>query len=87
MPRLWKASIHNAIALHAPIDNDVDWADFDVMLPEEATRPIVEGEFLDELRGLLLHAMRTGRISEKSLTRMCARDDEHDENTERLVRV
>ena len=70
-----------------PIDTDEDWADFDVMLPEEATRPIVEGEFLDELRGLLLHAMRTGRIAEKSLMRICARDDEHDENTERLVRA
>ena len=80
-------AIHNAIALHVPIDNDEDWADFDVMLPEEATRPIVEGEFLDELRGLLLHAMRTGRIAEKSLMRICARDDEHDENTERLVRA
>ena len=80
-------AVHNAIALHVPIDNDEDWADFDVMLPEEATRPIVEGEFLDELRGLLLHAMRTGRIAEKSLMRICARDDEHDENTERLVRA
>ena len=80
-------AIHNAIALHVPIDNDEDWADFDVMLPEEATRPIVAGEFLDELRCLLLHAMRTGRIAEKSLMRICARDDEHDENTERLVRA
>jgi len=81
------AAIHEAITLHVPIDTDEDWADFDVMLPEEATRPIFEGEFLDELRGLLLHAMRTGRIAERSLMRICARDDEHDENTERLVRA
>ena len=81
------AATHEAIKLHVPIDTDEDWADFDVMLPEVATRPIVEGEFLDELRGLLLHAMRTGRIAEKNLMRICARDNEHDENTERLVRT
>lgn len=81
------AAIRQAIALHLPINADEDWADFDVVLPGEATRPIVEGEFLDDLRGLLLHAMRTGRISEQSLMRICARDHEHDEDTERLIRA
>ena len=36
---------------------------------------------------MLLHAMRTGRIAEKSSMRICARDDEYEENTERLVRA
>jgi RNA polymerase primary sigma factor len=80
-------AIHEAIALHVLIDTDEDWADFVGMLPEEATRPIVEGEFLDKLRGLLLRAMRTGRISEESLMRICSRDGEHDENIEKLVRA
>lgn len=80
------AAIHEAIAIHVPINDDEDWADFDAMLPEVATRPIVEGELLDDLRGLLLRAMREGRVSEAGVQRVCAKDDEHAESTESLIR-
>jgi RNA polymerase primary sigma factor len=53
------AAICKAIAGHLPIDNDADWADFDALLPEMATRPIVEGELLSDLRDLLLRVMRS----------------------------
>jgi RNA polymerase primary sigma factor len=80
------AALYRSISLHVPIDNAEDWTDFDAMLPEEATRPKIGDELSDELRLLLLRAMREGRVSEKSVLRLASKDGEYDEDTERIIR-
>jgi len=79
-------AIHAAIAHHVPINHDEDWTEFDVTLPETATHPIVAGELLDRIQSLLLQAMRSGRIPETELNRVCSDDEGDTEETERLVR-
>ena len=81
------AAIHMSISLHVPIDNDEDWTDFEAMLPEEAIRLRGDEGWWDDLRLLLLRAMRDGRIYEKSVVGLCTRDSEHDEDYERIIRA
>ena len=57
------------------------------MLPEQATRPKADEAWTDELRNLLLRAMREGRVSEKGLVGLSTSDGERDEDNERLVRA
>jgi RNA polymerase primary sigma factor len=81
------AAIHRSISLHVPIDNYDDWNDFEAMLPEEATRPKVDEAWTEELRRLLLRAMREGRVSEKGVLDLSTLEGEHDEDNERLIRA
>lgn len=81
------AAIHRSISLHVPIDNDDDWNDFEAMLPEQAARPKADDAWTEELRILLLRAMREGRVSERGVAGLSAPDGEHDEDNERLIRA
>lgn len=81
------AAIHRSISLHVPIDNDDDWNDFEAMLPEQAARPKADEAWTEELRNLLLRAMREGRVSEKDVVGLSALDGERDEDNERLIRA
>ena len=81
------AAIHRSISIHVPIDNDEDWNDFEAMLPEQAARTKVDEAWTEELRNLLLRAMREGRVSEKSVVGLSAPDGELDESIERIIRA
>jgi RNA polymerase primary sigma factor len=81
------AALYRSISLHVPIDNAEDWSDFDAILPDEATRPKVGEELRDGLRLLLLRAIREGRVSEQRVLRLCSKDGEQDEDTERIIRA
>ena len=57
-------AIHRAISLHEPIDDSVDWSDFEAFLPEYAA-PLPRfdnAEVRAELRALLLRALREGSV-------------------------
>lgn len=81
------AAIHRSISRHVPLDTAEDWADFEALLPEVAERPKAETDSLDDLRSLLLRAVREGAVPEESVLRVCRVGEEDDSARERLVRA
>jgi RNA polymerase primary sigma factor len=58
------AAVHRAISLHEPVDDSVDWSDFEAFLPEHAT-PFPSSDSVEtasELRALLLRVLREGSV-------------------------
>lgn len=81
------AAIHRSISRHVPLDMAEDWSDFEVLLPVLAARPKTETDSSDDLRLLLLRAVREGAVPEESVLRVCHVDKDEDEGRERLVRA
>lgn len=81
------AAIHRSISRHVPLDMAEDWSDFDALLPEVVAKPKTETDSSDDLRLLLLRAVREGAVPEESVLRVCYVDEEEDEGRGRLVRA
>ncbi len=81
------AAIHRLISNHVPIDIAEDWADFIALLPEVAARPKTEADSSDDLRSLLLRAVREGAVPEESVLCVCRLGEAGDEAKERIVRA
>ena len=57
-------AVHRAISLHEPIDDSVDWSDFEAFLPVHAI-PLPSSDIVEtasELRALLLRVLREGSV-------------------------
>lgn len=81
------AAIHRSISKHVPLDTAEDWADFEALLPEVAARPRAETDSSNDLRSLLLRAVREGAVPEKSVLHVCSGDEEGGESRDGLVRA
>ena len=81
------AAIHRSISGHVPLDMAEDWSDFEVLLPVLAARTKAETDSSDDLRLLLLRAVREGAVPEESVLRVSYVDKDEDEGRERLVRA
>jgi RNA polymerase primary sigma factor len=78
------SALQITIGQHKAIDNDVDWDDVDLFLPERAIPLSVDiGE---GIRGLLLRGLREGTVSEAALIDVCREvDTSRNEGAERLL--
>ena len=68
------SAVHRAISGHAPIDAAEDWEDFEAFLPERAA-PLPragDDEGRDQIRRLLLRALREGSVPETEVEALCA---------------
>lgn len=81
------AAIHRSISRYIPVDSSEDWADFVAFLPEVAEKQKAETNSSDDLRLLLLRAIRDGAVPEESVLGVCRLGEEDDEARERLVRA
>lgn len=81
------ALIHRSISRHLPVDTAEDWADFFVLLPHVAVKPKTETDSSDEVRSLLLRAVREGAVPEERVLRVCHLGEEDDDARERVVRA
>lgn len=70
-------AVHRIISGHSPIDDADDWADFEAFLPERAAPlPRAGGEEVrQEIRRLLLRALREGSVPERDVAAVGANDD------------
>lgn len=70
------AALQAAITLHTPIDDALAWDDFEITLPSFATPPLRADnlEKRDELRLVLLRALREGSIPAKRLAEFASDD-------------
>lgn len=81
------AAIHRSISRHIPVDMAEDWDDFVALLPEFAERPKADKDFSDDLRFLLLRAIREGAVPEESVLRVCCLGEKDDDARELLIRA
>ncbi|VVP00223.1 RNA polymerase sigma factor RpoD [Pseudomonas fluorescens] len=77
-------AIQGTIGQHKAIDNDVEWDDVDLFLPERAL-PLANDDG-EGIRGLLFRGLREGTVSETALIDVCREvDTSRNEDTERLL--
>ncbi len=80
-------AIHRSISRHVPLDTAENWADLDLVLPEHAKSLSTEIDPPNDLRFLLLRAVREGAVPEESVLRVCNIGEEGYEARERIVRA
>lgn len=84
------AAIQAVISSHSPIDVSFAWDEFDIFLPSFAT-PMLRAnnaEKRDDLRLLLLRAIREGSVPEQCLVELTFGDEQtRDEEGEQLLRA
>ena len=69
------------------MDRAESWDDFVVLLPEIVARPKAETDFSDNLRSLLLRAIREGAVPEENVLRISHLGEDDDEVRESLVKA
>ena len=86
------AEIQQRLTQHLPVDTAEDWSDIDISLPDAAPRRVWDS-FQDEtrrqLRSLLLHGLRHGRVSIRQIELLLLGEKtDHDEEIKsRLILV
>ncbi|WP_394562133.1 sigma-70 family RNA polymerase sigma factor [Aquipseudomonas alcaligenes] len=79
------SALQEVIGRHKAIDNDEEWNDVELFLPERAL-PLASDGSEESIRGLFFRGLREGAVSEAALADVCrGADTSRNEETERLL--